>query len=81
MSEHHTALLSCGKEVWCCDQMATVAKLISISVSGTKNRCMKKLCLCSSDLLAAAAADGYDILHVDELHFSGTLYRLSSLVV
>lgn len=54
--------------------MATVAKLflVSIYVSGTKNRCMKKLCLGSSDLLAAAAADSYDFVHLDELHCSRT---------
>lgn len=36
-----------------------------------KNRCMKKLFVGSSDLLAAAAADGYDFVHLDELHCSG----------
>lgn len=33
---------------------------------------MKKLSLGSSDLLAAAAPDDYDFVHLDELHCSGT---------
>lgn len=46
--------------------MAAVAKLLHacIYISGEKNRCMKKLCLGSSDLLAAAAADGYNFVHL-----------------
>lgn len=53
--------------------MATLAKLLLICIYiSRKKKGMKKLFLGSSDLLAAAAADGYDFVDLDELHCSGT---------
>lgn len=40
--------------MWCCGQMATVAKLLHVCIWNKG----------SSDLLAAAAADGYDFVHL-----------------